>query len=136
MSTGSRLAHPSDRPWAIIVDSEPAMLSYLARALMFFQPSYRVASAAEIDHLTEWMTTRHYDVAVLGCLGNSALDGRARNILAPVGAVVSLACPHMPAALPRPPRLSALLEQVRISSGQPNLTIDLRALTGVSAPWT
>ncbi|MDH3500040.1 MAG: hypothetical protein OEM97_07960 [Acidimicrobiia bacterium] len=132
MTLGTASAREQARRWAIVVDSDPQMLSYLARGLMFFQPSYRVASAADREHLVEWMAAQAYQVAVLGCLGGSRRDADAAALLGPIPALVTLSCPHRDPGLTRPPRLSELLTAVRASTGRTDITIDLTAVTEVS----
>ena len=121
----------ADRRWAVIVDSDPQMLSYLGRSLMFFQPSYRVASAAGVEHLAEWMDVQAYEIGVLGCLGSAKRDGEAAALLRLIPALVTLSCAHRDSGIARPPRLSVLLAEVRAASGRTDIEIDLTAMNEV-----
>lgn len=103
-----------DASWALVLDRDPDMVSYLARALMFFQPGFRVASAVNLGGLAQWLETQTYQVVVEGCLGDGAAEAQLGELLRGVPRV-RLQCEHKqdPTALNRPPRLSVLLTIVQ-----------------------
>ena len=141
LDSGSRMAKPQDRRWAIVAEAEPRLLSYLSKGLMFFQPSYRVASAQTVERLEEWQGVQEYEVAVIGCLGSAEAEHAALALVADIAAVVTVSCDHdfefgRIANLDRPPMLSQLLRSVRESSGRTDISIDLTAMTEVNRSWT
>jgi hypothetical protein len=136
LDSGSRIAKPQDRRWAIVAEAEPRLLSYLSKGLMFFQPSYRVASAQTVERLEEWQGVQDYEVAVMGCLGSAEAERVALRVVADIAAVVTVSCAHdfelgRDADLARPPMLSQLLRSVRAASGRTEISIDLNAMTEV-----